>query len=100
MQKTGKTHEKSRIRNSEEPQKRLQLLSNQRSKFYPSFFFLFLTKSYRSTYQNGNMAIHPRFNKIITSLRAAVENGGVLDKEATSYDDLFDSFRLSLQFWR
>ena len=28
------------------------------------------------------------------------ENGeGSLDKEATSHDDLFDSFCLSLQFW-
>lgn len=50
-------------------------------------------------YNNGLMAIHPRFNKPITSLRTAVENGeGNLDKEATSHDDLFDSFRLSLQF--
>ena len=32
--------------------------------------------------------------KLITALRTAVENGeGVLDKEATSFDDLFDSFR-------
>ena len=51
-------------------------------------------------YQNGHMAIHPRFNKLITALRTAVENGeGVLDKEATSHDDLFDSFKLSLIFW-
>ena len=51
-------------------------------------------------YQNGQVAIHPRFNKLITALRTAVENGeGYLDKEATSHDDLFDSFRLSLQFW-
>ena len=29
-----------------------------------------------------------------------MENGeGYLDKEATSHDDLFDSFRLSVQFW-
>jgi hypothetical protein len=29
-----------------------------------------------------------------------VENGeGMLDKDATSHDDLFDAFRLSLQFW-
>ena len=46
------------------------------------------------------MAIHPRFNKLITALRTAVENGeGMLDKEATVIDDCFDSFRLSLQFW-
>jgi hypothetical protein len=29
-----------------------------------------------------------------------VEDGsGSPDKEATSYDDLFDAFRLSLMFW-
>jgi hypothetical protein len=51
-------------------------------------------------YQNGMVAIHPRHNKLLISLRTAVENGkGSLDKEATSHDDCFDSFRLSLQFW-
>jgi hypothetical protein len=52
-------------------------------------------------YQNGIVAIHPtRHNKLITALRTAVENGeGVLDKEATSHDDLLDSYRLSLLFW-
>jgi hypothetical protein len=50
-------------------------------------------------YQNGLMAIHPKFNKLITVLRTAVENEGSLDKEATNHDDLFDSFRLSVQFW-
>ena len=51
-------------------------------------------------YQNGMVAIHPRFNKLITALCTAVENGkGMLDKEATSHDDCFDAFRLSLVFW-
>jgi hypothetical protein len=51
-------------------------------------------------YKNGQIAIHPRFNKLITALRTAVENGeGVLDKETTSHDDIFDAFRMSLQFW-
>ena len=51
-------------------------------------------------YNNGTIAIHPRYNKLITALRTAVENGeGVLDKEATSHDDLFDAFRLLLQYW-
>ena len=51
-------------------------------------------------YQNGQVAINPRHIKLITSLRTALENGGgSLDKEATSHDDLFDAFRLSLQFW-
>ena len=38
--------------------------------------------------------------ELITALRTVVENGeGVLDKETTSHDDLFDAFRLSLMFW-
>ena len=50
-------------------------------------------------YQNGYVAIHPKYNKLITALRTAVENGeGSLDKDATSHDDLFDAFRLSLLF--
>jgi hypothetical protein len=33
-------------------------------------------------------------------LRTAVENGeDALDKEATSHEDLFDLFRLSLMLW-
>ena len=50
-------------------------------------------------YQNGRMAIHPRFTKLIISLRNAVENDGNLDKEATSHDDILDSLRLSMMFW-
>jgi hypothetical protein len=52
-------------------------------------------------YNGGAIAINPRFDKLITSLRTAVENGeGLLDKEATSYDDIFDAFRMSLQFYQ
>ena len=48
-------------------------------------------------YQNGMVAIHIKFNKLIAPLSTAVENGeGMLDKDSTSYDDCFDSFRLSL----
>jgi len=51
-------------------------------------------------YQNGMVAINPKHNKLTIALRTAVENGeGSLDKEATSHDDLFDSFRMSLMFW-
>ena len=51
-------------------------------------------------HQNGLMAIHPRFNKLITALRTAVENGeGSLDKDAISFDIAFDAFHLSLIFW-
>jgi hypothetical protein len=46
------------------------------------------------------IAINPdRFDKLITSLRTAVDNDGVLDKEATSYNDIFDAFRLALKFY-
>ena len=53
-----------------------------------------------SGYRNGHVTINPKFTKLITALRTAVENGeGMLDKEATSHDDLFDSLRLSLMSW-
>lgn len=48
----------------------------------------------------GRIAINPdRFDKLITSLRTAVDNDGVLDKEATSYNDILDAFRLALRFY-
>jgi hypothetical protein len=40
-------------------------------------------------YKNGQVAIHPRFNKLISAPRTAVENGeGMLEKHATSYNDI------------
>jgi len=52
-------------------------------------------------YGIGVVAIDPKHTKLITALRTTVENGkGLLDKEATSHDDLFDAFRLSLMFWQ
>jgi hypothetical protein len=51
-------------------------------------------------HKSGKIAINPdKFDKLITSLRTAVDNDGTLDKEATSYDDLFDAFRLALKFY-
>jgi hypothetical protein len=48
----------------------------------------------------GCIAINPdRFDKLITSLRTAVDNDGTVDKEATSYNDIFDAFRLALKFY-
>jgi hypothetical protein len=48
----------------------------------------------------GRIAINPdQFDKLITALRTAVDNDGVLDKEATSYNDIFDAFRLALKFY-
>jgi hypothetical protein len=46
------------------------------------------------------IAINPdKFDKLITSLRTAVDIDGVLDKESTSYNDIFDAFRLALKFY-
>ena len=43
----------------------------------------------RLEYRNDYMSNNPTFKKLITSLRTAAEIGvGVLDKEATSHDDL------------
>jgi len=48
----------------------------------------------------GRIAINPdKFDKLITSLRTAVDNDGVLDKESASYNDIFDAFRLALKFY-
>ena len=51
-------------------------------------------------HEPGKIAINPdKFDKLITSLRTAVDNDGTLDKEATSYNDIFDAFRLALKFY-
>ena len=49
----------------------------------------------------GKIAINPdKFDKLITALMTAVDNDGALDKECTSYNDIFDAFRLALEFYR
>jgi hypothetical protein len=46
------------------------------------------------------VAINPKFERVTTSLRADISDDlGKLDKEATSYDDVLDAFRLSLQMF-
>jgi hypothetical protein len=48
----------------------------------------------------GKIAINPdKFGKLITALRTAVDIDGTLDKETTSYNDIFDAFRLALKFY-
>ncbi len=48
----------------------------------------------------GKIGINPdKFDKLNTALRTAVDNDGNLDKEATSYNDIFDAFRLALKFY-
>ena len=49
--------------------------------------------------EQRKIAINPVFDKLITSLRTAVDNDGTLDKESTSYNDIFDAFRLALKFY-
>jgi hypothetical protein len=49
---------------------------------------------------DGLIAIDKRFDKLLTSLRTAVANEYKLSKEDTSYNDILDAFRLSLQFYK
>jgi hypothetical protein len=46
------------------------------------------------------IAINPAFDKLITSLRTAVAEENILDKESTSYADIFDAFRLALKHYQ
>jgi hypothetical protein len=50
--------------------------------------------------ERGHIAINPKFDKLITSLRTAVDIDGTLDKEATAYNDIFDAFRMNLIWYR
>ena len=50
-------------------------------------------------FEQGYISVNSKHDKLITSLRTAVENEGILDKEVTSYDDVFDAFRLALKFY-
>jgi hypothetical protein len=43
--------------------------------------------------------IEKRFDKLLTALRTAVAREYKLDKEQTSYHDILDAFRLSLQLY-
>jgi hypothetical protein len=46
------------------------------------------------------IAINPaKFDKLITAFRTSVDIDGALDKEVTSYNDIFDAFRLALKFY-
>jgi hypothetical protein len=50
--------------------------------------------------EGWRIAINPeKFDKLIIALRTTVDNDGTLDKEATSYNDIFDAFRLALKFY-
>ena len=51
-----------------------------------------------SEYKKNN--INPRFDKVLTALRTAAANEYKLDKEQTSYHDILDALRLSLQLYQ
>jgi hypothetical protein len=55
----------------------------------------------RNLMSNELVTIYPKekFDKLITSLITAVDNEGTLDKEATSYPDIFDAFRLPMRYY-
>ncbi len=42
------------------------------------------------------VVVYARTNTVLSGLGTTVDNDGVLDKEATSYNDIFDAFRLAL----
>ena len=47
-------------------------------------------------FESPIVAINPTFEKLTTSLRTAIcDDLGKLDKDATSYDNVLDAFRLS-----
>ena len=49
--------------------------------------------------EKGYIAINFVFDKLITSLRTAVAEENILDKESTSYVDIFDAYRLALKHY-
>ena len=49
--------------------------------------------------EKGYIAINPAFDKLIISLRTAVAEENILDKESTSYSDIFDAYRLALKYY-
>lgn len=46
--------------------------------------------------ESGSVCIDKRFDKLITALRTAVENEGKLDKNVTSFSDIYDAWRMCL----
>lgn len=48
-------------------------------------------------HERALVGINPKFEKLITSLRTAISNDlGKLDKEQTSYRNVLDAFRFSI----
>jgi hypothetical protein len=50
--------------------------------------------------ENKYLHVHPKFEKLLTSLRTAIATEGILDKQHTSFNDILDSFRLVLWLYK
>ena len=50
--------------------------------------------------ERGYIAINPAFDKLIISVRTAVAEENILDKESTSYSDIFDAYRLAMKYYQ
>ena len=74
--------------------------NKQFKRFIPKFFRLLVLVDVLE-HEPRKIAINPdRFDKLITLLRTAVDKDRRLDKEAISYNDIFDAFRLALDdYW-
>jgi hypothetical protein len=48
--------------------------------------------------EKGILQVHPKYEKLIIALRTAIEEEGIMDKNLTSYNDIFDAFRLALKY--
>jgi hypothetical protein len=57
------------------------------------------TSSSKTTSSSLSAASSYPHSKLIISLRTVVDNDGAIDKESTSYNDIFDAFRLALKFY-
>lgn len=54
----------------------------------------------KSLMDENRIMIDKRYDKLLISLRTAVAEQFKLQKSDMSYDDIFDSFRLALTFYR
>jgi hypothetical protein len=50
--------------------------------------------------ENKYLHVHPKFEKLLISLRTAIATDGILDKQQTSFNDILDSFRLVLWLYK
>ncbi|PWU79523.1 MAG: hypothetical protein DLM72_16675 [Candidatus Nitrosopolaris wilkensis] len=50
--------------------------------------------------EKAKLRIHPSMTKLILSLKTAYEVNGLLDKQVTLHNDIYDSFIAALRFYR